>query len=335
MKPRTIITVVIVLAIMVISRLLFPVAELPEVSVAAEVLGRPGGFPFTNSLLMTFVVDIVLILLVLLATSRMAAVPRGLQNMWELAVDTFYQLGVSIDHRNIARMFTLVATIFFFVLFSNLLALVPGVGSIGVCRHHEDVLINPPVHVEESPTANEEDHAEEVHKGDIANGTCGVYTNEQGVQEAEVLVPLLRSPSADLNTTLMIALVAFCFIEYYGFKELGVGYLGKFFNFKQGPLIFIVGIFEFISEFVRILSFSFRLFGNIFAGEVVLAVMAFLIPWLLPLPFYGLELFVAFMQAFIFAALTMAFINQATTAHHEEDAHGGHIEASPVDHAAH
>jgi F-type H+-transporting ATPase subunit a len=325
---------VVVLAIMIGSRLLFPVAELPAVSVAAEVLGRPGGFPFTNSLLMTLVVDVVLIVLVLLATSRMAAVPRGLQNFWELAIDTFYQLGVSIDHRNIARMFTLVATIFFFVLFSNLLALLPGVGSIGLCRHHEDALINPPVHIQEAPTAGEDHHAEEVRKGDIANGTCGTYMHD-GVEEAEVLVPLLRSPSADLNTTLVIALVAFCFIEYYGFKELGIGYLGKFFNFKEGPLIFIVGIFEFISEFVRILSFSFRLFGNIFAGEVVLAVMAFLIPWLLPLPFYGLELFVAFMQAFIFSALTMAFINQATTAHHAEDGHGGHIEASPVDHAAH
>ncbi|HEX6291814.1 MAG TPA: F0F1 ATP synthase subunit A [Herpetosiphonaceae bacterium] len=334
MKPRTIITVVIVLAIMIGSRLLFPVEELPEVSVAAEVIGRPGGFPFTNSLLMTLVVDLVLIVLVLLGTSRMAAIPRGLQNVWELAVDTFYNLGVSIDHRNIARMFTLVATIFFFVLFSNFLALVPGVGSIGLCRTHEEALINQSVEIEEAPTAHDADHEEEVHKADIANGTCGTYEHD-GVEEAYVLVPLLRSPSADLNTTLMIALVSFLSIEYFGFKALGIGYLGKFFNFKEGPLNFVVGLFELISEFVRILSFSFRLFGNIFAGEVVLAVMAFLVPWLLPLPFYGLEVFVAFMQAFIFAALTMAFINQATTAHHAEDEHGGHVEASPMDNLAH
>jgi F-type H+-transporting ATPase subunit a len=319
---------------MIGSRLLFPVQELPEVSVAAEVIGRPFGFPFTNSLLMTLVVDAVLILLVLFGLSRMSAVPRGLQNMLELAVDTFYNLGVSIDRRNIARMFTLVATIFFFVLFSNFLALVPGVGSIGVCRSHHDALINVPAEEEAAAPFNEEEHAEEVRRGDIANGTCGVHFDEHtGHEEAYVLVPLFRSPSADLNTTLMIALVAFVAIEYFGFKDLGIGYLGKFINFKEGPLIFVVGIFELISEFVRILSFSFRLFGNIFAGEVVLAVMAFLVPWLLPLPFYGLEVFVAFMQAFIFAALTMAFINQATTAHHEADAHGGHVEASPVDSA--
>ncbi|MBA3948183.1 MAG: F0F1 ATP synthase subunit A [Herpetosiphonaceae bacterium] len=320
---------------MIGSRLLFPIKVLPEVSVAAEVLGRPAGFPFTNSILMTIVVDILLMLLVIMATRKMALVPRGAQNLWELAVETFYGLGESVDRRNIRRMFTLTATIFTFVLFANMLALVPGVGSVGMCRAREAALINPPA----AQSTNEPPVAaltqDEInHDVGASGGACGTYQTADGRTEVATLVPFFRSPSADLNTTLAIALISFFAIEYFGFKDLGIGYLGKFFNIKEGPYIALVGILELISEFVRIMSFTFRLFGNIFAGEVVLAVMAFLVPWLLPLPFYGLEIFVAFMQAFIFAILTIAFINQATTAHHEADAHGGHVEASPVD-AAH
>ncbi len=128
-----------------------------------------------------------------------------------------------------------------------------------------------------------------------------------------VLIPRTsRAPSADLNMTLALALIVFVATEYHGFKALGPGYLTKFFNFKGGAVGFFVGIIEFISEFVRIISFMFRLFGNIFAGEVVLLVMAFLVPWLLPSVFYAYELFVAFIQAFIFAILTMVFISLAT-----------------------
>jgi len=327
-KPRTILTIVGVLAVMLISRFLLPIKALPEVSVAAEVLGRPFGewFPFTNSILMTILVDLVIVISIVMATRKMNLVPRGAQNFWEFAVEAFYGLGESIDRRNIRRIFPLVATIFFFVAFSNFLALVPGVGSIGLCRTHEAALINPSA-AEPAAALSEEEVTKEVN---ATGGACSTYQAE-GHTEVYSLVPLLRSPSADLNTTLAIALIAFFTVEYLGFKQLGVGYLGKFFNFKEGPIMLVVGILEFISEFVRILSFTFRLFGNIFAGEVVLAVMAFLIPWLLPLPFYGLEIFVAFIQAFIFAALTLAFINQATTGHHETDEHGDHIEASPAD----
>lgn len=333
MKPRNIIITLVVLALMIGSRFVLPVKQVPEVSVAAEVLFRPGGYPFTNSILMTLLVDVILVGLAIAGTASMKLIPGGLQNFWEMAVDTFYGLGVSIDPRNIARMFTLVATIFFFFLFSNLLALVPGVGSIGVCRTREAALINPLPAGEQAPAPSAEEQATEVQRGiEASGGACGAYRNEQtGGQEAEVLVPLFRAPSADLNTTLAVAVISFLFIEYYGFKTLGLGYLGKFFNFKEGPIMTFVGFIELISEFVRIPAFAFRLFGNIFAGEVMLGVMAFLIPLLLPFPFYGLELFVAVIQAFIFAALTMAFVNQATTGHAEHDSQGEHVEASPAD----
>jgi len=133
-----------------------------------------------------------------------------------------------------------------------------------------------------------------------------------------------------LNVTLAWALAAVFMIELFGFQALGVGYLTKFFNFREGAMGFLVGLLELISEFVRIIAFSFRLFGNIFAGEVVLGVMAYLFAYLLPLPFYGLELFVAFMQAFIFSVLTLVFMSLATISHGGHDEHG-HPETLPAE----
>ncbi len=129
-------------------------------------------------------------------------------------------------------------------------------------------------------------------------------------------VPLLRGNTTDLNTTLTLALVAFASIQYYGVKELGVrGYLGKFFNFKN-PISVFTGLLELVSEFSRIISFAFRLFGNIFAGEVILSIIAFLIPVLASFPFLLLEIFVGFIQAFVFAMLAAVFINLAVAKQH-------------------
>jgi F-type H+-transporting ATPase subunit a len=259
-------------------------------------------------------------------------VPRGLQNVLELVIELIHGLGETIDRRNIRRFFTLAATIFLFVFFSNILALIPGVGSIGVCRTHEAALVNPEPETGLTPAESEtgaaptEGHAEEGDTNAVAYNPCGTETDAEGHEM--LLIPLFRAPSADLNMTLAIALIVFVATEYHGFNALGIGYLGKFFNFKGGPIGFFVGINEFISEFVRIVSFMFRLFGNIFAGEVVLLVMAYLIPWLLPSVFYGYELFVAFIQAFIFAILAMVFISQAT------EHHGGHDETADHGHAA-
>lgn len=125
-------------------------------------------------------------------------------------------------------------------------------------------------------------------------------------------VPLLRGNTTDLNTTLALALVAFVSIQYQGMRELGVfGYLKKFFNFSN-PISIFAGLLELISEFSRIISFAFRLFGNIFAGEVILSIIAFLVPILASFPFLLLEIFVGFIQAYVFAMLTAVFINLAT-----------------------
>jgi F-type H+-transporting ATPase subunit a len=126
-------------------------------------------------------------------------------------------------------------------------------------------------------------------------------------------VPLLRSMNTDLNVTLALSLIAFFTIEISGIVIIGFfKYFGRFFN-THSVMGFIVGIIEFFSELVRLISFSFRLFGNIFAGEVLLMVIAFFVPFILPVPFMIFEIFVGFMQAAIFALLTLFFIKLAVT----------------------
>ncbi len=134
-------------------------------------------------------------------------------------------------------------------------------------------------------------------------GTIGLRSRE--------FIPLFRAGTADLNTTLALAAIAVVTIQYFGLKSLGFGYLSRFINFKN-PIYFFVGLLELMGELTKIISFAFRLFGNIFAGEVLLTVMAFLMPVLVPVPFLGLELFVGFIQALVFSMLTAAFLAQAT-----------------------
>ncbi len=121
-------------------------------------------------------------------------------------------------------------------------------------------------------------------------------------------LPILRSPNSDLTTTLALAIISVVSIQYFSFKTLGAKmYIKRFIDFS-GFIKFILGIFELMSETIKVLSFSFRLFGNIFAGEVLLLIIGFLVPYIIPLPFMLLEVFVGIIQAFIFAVLTLTFI---------------------------
>ncbi|MBI3633372.1 MAG: F0F1 ATP synthase subunit A [Candidatus Vogelbacteria bacterium] len=134
-----------------------------------------------------------------------------------------------------------------------------------------------------------------------------------GFNEAgkETFVPLLRAPSSDLNFTLALGIIAILSVNVLGVAAIGVRHhLGKFFNFES-PVMFFVGILELISEFVKMISLAFRLFGNVFAGEVLLLVIGMLSPYVLPLPFLLMEIFVGFIQALIFSVLTLVFINMA------------------------
>lgn len=137
---------------------------------------------------------------------------------------------------------------------------------------------------------------------------------------AEHTVPFLRSVNTDLNVTIALAMFSVVMIEIVGFTMLGLRtYGGKFLNFS-GLLAFFIGIIELISESARLISFSFRLFGNIFAGEVLIAVMTYFMPVFLPVPFMLFEIFVGILQAAIFAGLTVIFVKVAVT-HHKEAAH--------------
>ena len=139
-----------------------------------------------------------------------------------------------------------------------------------------------------------------------------------------VLFPYFRSMNTDINSPLSIAIMAMIFIEFWGITALGVfKYGGKFLNFSS-PINFIVGVLEFVAEVARLISFTFRLFGNMLAGEILLLVMTFLAPFLVALPFYALETFVGMIQAFVFAMLTLVFATLAVSAHEGHDELGGH-----------
>lgn len=162
---------------------------------------------------------------------------------------------------------------------------------------------------------------------------CLVAASEEAIaaleddgKELGVLIPYFRSVNTDVNSPLSIALMSAIFVEFWGITALGLfKYGSKFLNFSN-PIAFFVGILEFVAEMARIVSFTFRLFGNLLAGEIVLLVMTFLVPFVLALPFYGLEVFVGVIQAFIFAMLTLVFGVLAVSAHEEHGDHGELIE---------
>lgn len=270
------------------------------------------GLPFTNSLLMTILVDLLLVGIAFGIGQRLKEVPRGLQNIVEVVIEFFYDFARGVDKKNVGKFFALPMTIFLFFLFGNMLALVPTVGSVGICRAggHEATA--------EGHTATAEGAAAETPTlVESFPAYCG---------KGNLFVPWFRAPAADLNVTFAFALAAGVMIEFFGFQALGLGYLSKFFinPFKEGFLQMVIGLLELLGEFTRVVSFAFRIFGNIFGGEVVLAVMSYLFAYLLPLPFYGLEVFVAFIQAAIFAILTLIFSSIAVQAHggHADEGHG-------------
>lgn len=147
-------------------------------------------------------------------------------------------------------------------------------------------------------------------------GTIGFHKTHHG---HDVFVPLLRTGNADLNMTIALAAVTMIAVQIFGIIAIGFfKYSGKFINFKN-PIYFGIGLLELMGEISRMISFAFRLFGNIFAGEVLLTVIAVIVPYIAPLPFFGLELFVGFIQALVFTMLALVFIRMAIEDH--ADAH--------------
>ena len=245
---------------------------------SAVDIARPFGFPISNSMLVTWIVAIALIVFAQVATRRMSAVPGGAQNFLEWLLESLYDFLETILGRHLLeRTFWFFASVFIFILTANWISLLPGAGTIG--------------------------------------------WGHQTVHGFEVDQPLLRGANADLNMTLGMALVFFgCWIVW-ALQEVGIrGMLRELFAPKgettgwMRPLMLVVffaaGMLEVISILFRPVSLSFRLYGNVFAGENMLEAMARVVPglaWLLPVPFYFLELLVGLVQALVFMLLTAVF----------------------------
>lgn len=244
-----------------------------EISIAAEELFHIGNFPVTNAFLIGAIVSGGLMLLSRSVVKNWQEVPRGLQNIFEIAMESLLNLVESVtqDRKQALQFFPLIATIFLFVLFSNWAGLLPGLGTVGIYGEHN-----------------------------------GHHT----------IIPFLRSTSADLNFTLALSLITVLTIQFAGIAAMGLmKYSKKFFVspfHKPYGIGTMVGILELVSEVGKTISFTFRLFGNVFAGEVLLTVMLHLVPYLLPLPFLFLEIFVGFIQAIVFAMLSLVFLKTAT-----------------------
>lgn len=291
-----------------------------HISLAAEPIFYIGDFAITNSMFTSLIVSGLLILFafsvnrVLKQTNK----PTGLQNFAELIVESLYNLTYSVtnDMRKATMFLPLVSTFFLFILLNNWLGLLPGVGTI-VTKGVEEVENIEETH-DVTPLPEETVEIDSEHLPMATEGDEHETVQETTAPAAEhhSPAPYLRPGTADLNTTIALGLIAMTSVQLFGYHHLKLAYFKKFFNFSS-PIMFYVGLLELISEISKIISFAFRLFGNIFAGEVLLVVIGSLVGLIAPIPFYGLEVFVGFIQALVFSMLSLVLMNMATQSHEE------------------
>lgn len=245
-----------------------------EHPIGPAVLFSLFGIPLYNTFVSTLIVDAVLLAIVFVIYKNINRIPGTLQSIFEMLIDYFHTLVEQISGNRVKAIFPWVTSFFIVILFSNLLGLLPGVGSIGI--------------------EHQSNHGE------------------------TTLTPLLRPGTSDFNMTLALAVVSVVATHAIGIRYTGIkDYLSRFFSLN--PIYLFVGILELVSEVTKLFSLSFRLFGNIFAGEVVLATISGLFAFIAPIPFLLLESIVAMVQALVFAMLTMVFMSILSTPHHGEE----------------
>lgn len=261
---------------------------MPIPPLAAESLFNIGSLPVTNAMVNAWIALAFFVGIAGTIRSRITRIPRGIQNVAEWVLEKLLDFFDQVTHERekSERFLPFVGTLFFFILFSNWIGILPGIGSIGMWLR--------------------------VH-GEIE------------------LVPLFRPANSDLNMTLAMAVLAVTLSHVFGIVAIGFfKHIGKFIqlghvfhSIKKGPMAiltagieFFVGLLEIISECAKMVSLSLRLFGNIFAGEVLLTVMAGLIAFFAPIPFMALELIVGIVQAMVFAMLTLVYLTVATSEPH-------------------
>jgi len=263
-----------------------------ETTLFAEPVATYHHFTITNSLLTSWIAVAILVIFFVSIKQRIRKIPRGVQNVFELILEQALELADSItgNRKKSEKFLPITLALFLFILANNWLGLLPGMGTIG-------------------------------------------FIENEGAHR--IFIPLFRGGTADINTTLALALFAVIASHVMGVITIGIWqHFNKFINIKSfmaipgkikkdvavilvNPIQAFVGIIEFIGEIAKVASLSFRLFGNIFAGEVLLASMMALFAYLLPLPFMFLEIIVGLIQALIFAMLTLVFMTIATENHEE------------------
>jgi F-type H+-transporting ATPase subunit a len=277
-------------------------------------------FEWTNTLVAVIIADIILMFIaygVYKASASGNLVPGGFSGAMEALLEIIYNFTESTSGKWTRTIFPWFATITLLVLVVNWMELIPGVDSIGVFE----------------PLVTQGEHGAYIVDLGVAKTIVSDFIKGMEVkEEAVLLVPFVRVASTDLNFTLSLALIAVVMVQVMGVRAHGGSYFTKFFYTNTlfskpifGLIDFFVGFLELISEFSKVLSFTFRLFGNIFAGSVLLFVMGSLLGRLafLQTGFLMLEFFVGMIQALVFGLLTMTFMAQATQGHgeHQEEAH--------------
>ncbi len=276
-----------------------------HIALKAGKLTEVFGVPITNTMVMSWLVMLVLIALGYTVGTNLKKIPGKLQTFFEMFFAFFIDyIEEVLDSRELARrFFPFLATFFLFILLCNWFELMPGVESIYMKQktHAEETLV-------ETAETNSVSNVTDVDNDHVKD--------DMNIESKIHKVPLFYPATVDLNFTLAMALISFVMIEISGIMYVGgLKYFSKFINFRS-IIGFFVGIIELISEFARIISFSFRLFGNMFAGETLIIVASFFVPLLLPMPIMLYEVFVGVIQASIFTLLTLFFIKLAIAESH-------------------
>lgn len=276
--------------------------NLPHILVPVEPIFTIGPITFTSTLLLSIIDAILVFVIFYLFSRRKKLLPGRVQGALEWLVQSMLNLCEEVAGKAKGRrFFPWVFGIFLFVLMGNLWEVIPGIETFGAINH-------------ELPGC---EHATGFLLVDKTVSNC--------------ITPWFRPPSTDLNFTLAIAVISVVVTQYYGWRMLGArAQIGRYLTLREGPIGLFVGLLEAVLEVARIISFGFRLFGNLFAGDTLLLVISFLLPVVGPIPFYFLEIFVGFIQAFVFAMLTLIFLTLGTTSHGHADPEEEH--AAEVQH---
>lgn len=309
--------------------ILKPIA--PVVILAAEPTGlHIGGFQITNSMLATLLADLVLILVAIGAYRFVKSgklVPSGFYNAFEAIFEFLWNSVEGSAGKWAKRIFFIPATIFLLIFVANMIKMIPGFESIGLLEQSPTGSGYAPVtlfHIGNLEVVTV-DKSKPVTAAPASEGSSSAASAHESCT-ACVVIPFLRGSATDLNFPLALAIVTVLLTQVYGVWAIGPGFLSRYFPIKQlvsgglfGLINFVVGVLELVLEFAKILSFTFRLFGNIFAGVLLLSIIGALVAVAIPPFLYLFEVFFGIIQAYVFFLLATVFISSATVAHISEN----------------